>query len=384
MTNFAKTNPSKDTAPVTSPTSGKTSVSPLVLVGAGHAHLVALRRWTQGHWRAPQGSVMINPDTQAWYSGMMPGLIAGRFNPEDCTIPLDGLCQAAGIELLLDSVGGVGSQSRCVQLDSGRTLHYQCLSLNTGSVPPTIEDTDDSVPQLSVKPFQAFLGHWNRYRDSPGSKGIVVVGGGAAAFELAMALRQRLPLVPVTILCAQGLLESHGTSLRRRALAHLNRANIRTCEFTIAARIYQGNIFSHDDMLCHADVVVLATGAAALPWYQTTDLATDSRGFISVTTALQSVSDPEVFASGGCASLEDSLRSGVYSVRHGSVLAHNIPAWLSSKPLLHYQAQKKSLALLATADGGALVSYGRLTAQGRLAGIWKDYLDSAFMKRHRL
>jgi len=369
-----------DTSPVKISASDAVSASPMVLVGAGHAHLVALRRWAQTSWRAPQGSVLINPDTRAWYSGMMPGLIAGRFGPDHCTLPLAGLCKVAGVELLVDRVSDIDSHNRYVHLNSGRVLHYKCLSLNSGSMPPKIDLTDDSIPQLAAKPFQTFLEHWKAYSDSPDGKGIAVIGGGAAAFELALALRTSRPSMPVTLLCGQGLLGSHGVGLRRRAQAYLDKADIRVYESTPVTRLSEGNVFSHDDVVCQVDAVVLATGASALPWYQTAGLNTDSAGFVSVNPSLQSTSHPDVFAAGDCASLPGSLRSGVYSVRHGAVLAHNIPAWLSGKPLLQYSAQKRSLALLATADGGALVSYGRFSAQGRLAGIWKDYLDLSFIR----
>ncbi|MFO7705735.1 MAG: pyridine nucleotide-disulfide oxidoreductase, partial [Halopseudomonas sp.] len=93
---------------------------------------------------------------------------------------------------------------------------------------------------------------------------------------------------------------------------------------------------------------------------------------------------PEVFASGDCASLPGALRSGVYAVRQGAFLADNIISQLARRPLRDYQPQQQALALLATADGGALMSYGRWVASGRMLGWWKDRLDIGFMQRHRL
>ena len=48
--------------------------SPLIMVGAGHAHLVALRGWIAQGYQVPPGSLLISPEPYAWYSGMMPGL----------------------------------------------------------------------------------------------------------------------------------------------------------------------------------------------------------------------------------------------------------------------------------------------------------------------
>jgi hypothetical protein len=74
----------------------------------------------------------------------------------------------------------------------------------------------------------------------------------------------------------------------------------------------------------------------------------------------------------------------VYAVRQGEVLSQSIPALLAGSALPLYQPQPRALVLLATADGGALLSYDRWSAGGRLFGLWKDHLDLGFMRRHRL
>ncbi|WVM93829.1 hypothetical protein ULG90_08705 [Halopseudomonas pachastrellae] len=43
--------------------------APLIMVGAGHAHLVALRDWVKQGYRAPAGSLLVTPQADAWYSG---------------------------------------------------------------------------------------------------------------------------------------------------------------------------------------------------------------------------------------------------------------------------------------------------------------------------
>jgi NADH dehydrogenase FAD-containing subunit len=71
-------------------------------------------------------------------------------------------------------------------------------------------------------------------------------------------------------------------------------------------------------------------------------------------------------------------------VRQGAALSEIIPALLAGKTLRKYEPQPRSLALLSTADGSALLNYERFSVGGRLIGMWKDYLDLSFMKRHRL
>ena len=51
----------------------------LILAGAGHAHLGVLRRWALVE-RPPGRIGLLSPGPEAWYAGMLPGLISGRFS----------------------------------------------------------------------------------------------------------------------------------------------------------------------------------------------------------------------------------------------------------------------------------------------------------------
>jgi hypothetical protein len=47
-----------------------------------------------------------------------------------------------------------------------------------------------------------------------------------------------------------------------------------------------------------------------------------------------------------------------------------------------FQPQRRSLALLADGQGGALLSWSGMTAEGMCLGRWKDRLDRSFIARH--
>ena len=360
---------------------------PLVLAGAGHAHLVLMRSWRDRGYQPPPGTVLVAPESHAWYSGMMPGLIAGRFQLTQCAIDLQPWCQALGITLRLASVVALNSQQRCLQLDDGTELAYQKLSINTGSMTAGPPHNDGSVPLIPAKPFSRFIDHWQHWQQQPPRR-LLVAGGGAAAFELVVALRRAFPTVALRLVCASELLASHPKSMRLLARAILQQQHIHCDEHTRLTGIAQGELFAGTTGLGGADALILATGASALPWYRQSGLACDDNGFLRVNACLQSVTDPEVLVSGDAAAAPGSQHSGVFSVRHGPVLAHNLRALLEHTTLLAYQPQAHTLALLATGDGGALMSYGRYGAGNRLLrrvlGRWKDHLDLGFMRRHSL
>lgn len=360
--------------------------SPLILAGAGHAHLVTLRRWVETGFRPPPGTLLLSPTPEAWYSGMMPGLLAGRFSAADCSINLAPLCDACGVALHLGQITQLNAAGQSLQLENGHQLHYGLLSLNTGSVPPLPRLDDQSVMVIPAKPFPALHSAWQDWQQfpekAPGT--IAVLGGGAAAFELAVALRTSLPDAELALICSAGLLAAHPPALARRAQRLLAQRNIKLIEQQAVTRVAAGRLFNGDQPVMRCDALIAATGASAPEWLRTSGLAVDTGGFARISPALLSTSHMDVFATGDCASLPGALRSGVYAVRQGSVLADNLIARLGQTPLENYRPQRQALALLATADGGALMSYGRCTASGRLFGWWKDRLDIGFMRRHRL
>lgn len=360
--------------------------SPLVLVGAGHAHLVMMRMWLQQGWQPPTGTLLISAGAQAWYSGMMPGLIAGRFALEDCAINLQPLCQRLGITLVQALVTALNTGEKHLTLDDGARVNYQLLSINSGSRPMGPDLCDGSVTVLPAKPFPEFIRHWQHWRHQPPVR-LMVLGGGAAAFELALALKQQFPDSELSLACSGVLLHNHGQHLRTRAQHWLRMAGIQIYQHSRVDRIADKQVYAGHQRLQSIDALVLATGASALPWYAQSGLMCDDQGFIMVDSHLRS-RDARVFAAGDAASSTGSVRSGVFSVRHGPTLAHNLRATLQAQALMPYQPQKNALALLATGDGGALMSYGTLAIGSRLSapllGRWKDYLDLSFMKRHRI
>ncbi|HBX56862.1 MAG TPA: pyridine nucleotide-disulfide oxidoreductase, partial [Pseudomonas sp.] len=93
----------------------------LLLLGAGHAHLGVLRRWAMIE-RPPGRIGLISAGPTAWYSGMLPGLLAGRQHPADCQVELPALCRAAKVELIIQPVESLSAVQQQVQLADGQTL----------------------------------------------------------------------------------------------------------------------------------------------------------------------------------------------------------------------------------------------------------------------
>jgi pyridine nucleotide-disulfide oxidoreductase family protein len=353
----------------------------VLLAGAGHAHLGVLRLWASRPERRPQGRIgLLSADAHAWYSGMLPGLLRGRYGLPDCRIDLAKICAAARVELILGQACGLIPAHKQLQLSAGQTLDYRSLSLNLGSLPPLPKHYGSGLELLAVKPFNAFIQQWQQWQIQP--QAVAIIGGGAAGVELALALAPQLPALH--LFSAGRLLDGHPPALRRRALAHLLRAGVAVREQCRVDEAVEQHLLSAGQVVWQGSRAIVASGASAQPWLQQAGLVCDQQGFVRIGATLQSNSHASIFAVGDCASLANTPHNGVYAVRQGPVLAHNLAALLAGQPLKRYQPQPRALALLACGDGSALASWAGMTAQGQWLGRWKDYLDQSFMRRHRL
>ncbi len=361
----------------------------LLLVGAGHAHAQVLLDLAQSPISGVEVTV-VSPHHLAPYSGMVPGWLAGLYNFDDIVIDFSRLCAAAGARWMQGELDSLDTQQRSVLLNTGQQVGYDILSLNVGSTlqPPSMVSTE----VLALRPLSELRSGYEsllqRWQSSPSDRDFTVtaVGGGAAGFESLLAVVQRLrtlqPQRPV-----HGRLVTRGTTLlpgvsamaRRAAASALAQAGIQV----------QLGADWHERAAATTDLVLWATGAQAHAWQ--TDparrgaLVVSSNGFIRIDEQLRSVSHPQVFAVGDCCEWANPLpKAGVFAVRMGPVLIHNLRAALGAggsglgRP---FHPQHRFLALLATGTGRAIASRGVLGAEGRWVWRWKDYIDRKFIRR---
>jgi selenide,water dikinase len=362
----------------------------LVLGGGGHAHVEVLRRLA-GQPHAGLRATLVNPEEASLYSGMMPGLIAGHYSRVDCEINLVRLCQSAGARLILGSVAAVDPEARALRLSTGSTLHWDLLSLNTGSEPDLASVTGAERFAIPVKPMSGFMKAWDRaldegLLDSKRPFDAVVVGAGAGGVEVAMAIQHRLREAggsPRVTLASEHFLEGYPEPVRgavRRALA---RAQVESLEGVRATAVTESSVSFSGGQNIESRFTVWAIGASAPGWVGQSGLARDARGFLAVDACLRSRSDPTVFAAGDIASLETPVpKAGVYAVRLAPVLAFNLIAACQGAPLREYDPQPRFLSLISLGERRAIASWGPLRAEGAMVWRVKDHIDRKFMQRY--
>lgn len=349
----------------------------LLLAGAGHSHIGVLRLWASRD--RPMGRIgLVSAEPHAWYSGMMPGLVAERYEARQCRVPLPELCAAAEVEFIQGTLVALQPDTPELLLATGVTLRSTWLSLNLGSLPGLPEQSGDGMELLSVKPFADFIRGWQQWEEAP--EPVAVLGGGAAGVELALAMAERTP--EVSLYTRARLLADHPPRLRQLALKHLQRAKVAVHEHTPVQAVRGNMLIGDGQVRWRGRRLVVATGPSPLEWLRESGLRLDRDGFIEVSAALQSRSHPHVFASGDCASLPGAVRNGVHAVREAQILATNLGQAAIGHALRHYHPQPHCLALLADGQGGALLSWAQVAADGKMLGWWKDRIDRRFVQRH--
>jgi NADH dehydrogenase FAD-containing subunit len=356
----------------------------VVLVGAGHAHLlVALA--AERFVRAGARLTVVDPGT-FWYSGLATGVLGGMYEPTDDQIDPARLVESRGGRLVVDRVVEVVPEERVLRLASGESLRYDVASVDIGSEVPIADLPGAGEHALAVKPIPNL---WRlrqrleqRFARGAGTR-VVVVGGGATAGEVAANLRA-LALahgasLAVTLLSRSGrLVPRHSDATSRSLLRALRQRDVAVELGCAAARIEADGVLAADGRRFAADLVVVATGlrAAALPGLPRP---------LCVDANLRVVGAPRLFGAGDCIDFDgrDLPKLGVFGVRQAPVLLHNLLATVGGAPLRRYVPQRRCLAILNLGRGEAFATWGAWHARGRWCLCWKDWLDRGFLARCR-
>lgn len=363
----------------------------LVLLGGGHAHVKVLDELARQ--RLPGWEVhLVTPYRRQIYSGMLPGWIAGHYPIEACAIALDRLAAVAAIGFHETAALGLDLAQQAAHCADGSDVRFDVLSVDTGPM-PALQDLPGSTEHaMPVRPIERFIAAWpllvDRILGQCRRFDLVILGAGAAGVELAFAVQRRAAVegwshLRISVVGADELpLAGAPAATRTHAARLLAQRGMAWSGGRRAARLEARHLHFEQGEPLAFDACLAATGAAAPDWPAGSGLAVDERGFIRVEPTLQSVSHPNIFAAGDVAAYAaERPKSGVYAVRAGPVLAHNLRAFCEARELQVWKPQPRALYLISTGDRHALATWGRWSWSGRWVWRWKDRIDRQFMRR---
>ena len=365
----------------------------LLLLGGGHAHLQVLTALAT-HPLAGWEVHLVTPNRRLIYSGMLPGWVAGHYQIDACSIPLDRLAANAGVSFHETSGLGLDLARSELHRADGRRLGFDALSIDTGPLPDLQGLAIDSEQALPVRPLERFVAAWPALAERIQAQAqahrfkLIILGAGAAGVELAFAIQHRAACagwrhLDIGLIGAEPWpLGGAPEAARRRIARLLEQRGIRWIGARQANRVESQAVHFEQGEPQPCDACLVCTGAAAPAWPAAAGLATDARGFIRVERSLQSRSHPHIFAAGDVAAHADPQpKSGVYAVRAGPVLADNLRAHCEGRPLRAWTPPARALALISTGDLHAVAIWGRWSWQGHWVWRWKDQIDRRFVQR---
>jgi selenide,water dikinase len=308
-------------------------VKRIVLVGAGHAHIVVLRHFAL---HKPNATLtLINDGPYAYYTGALPAAVRGDITPEQTRVDVQKLATACGARFI--NARYTGFENNLVNLEDAAAVPFDILSISVGG---------KSVPG-GIKPIPKFLDRLMRWERLPAAR-LGIIGCGASGVELALALRIRLNRnAKIYLQTGDGLVLPHAPRrVRDVALKALQEARISLSK-TIP--------YPLDDVI-HAYT---------------------PEPTITVRETLQLPNHDNVFATGDCAAFPGRLpNSGAIAVRQGRVLLHNLLATKMEK----FRPPRATLAIMSLNSHQAVAWYGTDYASGWLPMLLKNWLDRRWLR----
>nr|WP_199194056.1 FAD-dependent oxidoreductase [Pleurocapsa sp. CCALA 161] len=366
----------------------------LVLIGGGHSHAIALKKW--GLNPLPDVDLTLISDVeQTPYSGMLPGHVAGLYNYDETHIDLCSLAQFAGAQFIGDRAIGIDTEHNKVICVSGQ-FKFDYLSVDIGSTPQTLTVPGAKEYVIPAKPVPDFLEAWYRLKQLAASNpeqplSIAIVGGGAGGVELALNMQSCLQeifkgkhtLEIHLIHRGKQLLSGHNNWVSNKLTKIIQQRGIKLYLQEDVREVLADRLICQSGLEIEASRIFWVTQATAPKWIKESGLKTDDRGFILVTDTLQSISHPHIFAAGDIATMVNYPRpkAGVFAVRQGQPLFNNWQNILTQQPLQSYIPQDKYLALIGTGDFKAIASWDSLGWHSTLFWWLKDYIDRKFMNQ---
>ena len=361
----------------------------LALIGGGHAHMMILDNLKTIVDKGIKVTV-IAPSSHHYYSGMGPGMLGGRYSPDDIRFATEDVVTKQGGTFIRDRVVKMDPKAKEIFTEAGETVGYDVACCNAGSYIPM-----DTVPgQLGniypVKPIEKL---WDAaqtlkmlFREKRIS--VSIVGGGPSSAEVAgnvLELAQRTNgfKPEIRIFARSRFMSGFPEPVRSRVFSILKKKGILIHEQAPVKEVGLGSIQLDSGRTYTTDFIFMATGVRPSTIFEDSGLPVGPDKGLLVNRFLQSVAYPEIFGGGDCICFRETplAKVGVYAVRQNPVLLNNVMAALEQRPLMPFDPGPEYLLIFNLGGGTGVLKKKGLVFGGKPAFMIKDYIDRRFIKQ---
>jgi NADH dehydrogenase FAD-containing subunit len=364
----------------------------LVFVGGGHAHIYSLK-YADRFIEQGAEVVLIGPDRFHYYSGMGPGMLSRIYEPEKVRFDVQAIIESRGGSFVKGKAAAIEAKNRRLVLEDGKAIDYDVVSCNVGSHVPLQLIPGAEGLAFPVKPIDQL----ERVRETiiekikNGTPNILLIGGGPAGVEMAGNIWRlvRAHKGNAQIILANStdrLLPNVAARAGRLAEKSLSRRGVKILSNFMAASMDERAVHSQSGDTISYDLAILTIGIVPPRIFVDSGLKTSPDGALLVNDYLQSLDHPEIFGGGDCIAIQGKSlgRVGVYAVREGPILFHNLLARLTGKSIKAFRPQKRYLLIFNMGDGTGIFVRWPLVWQGKLAFRLKNYIDIGFMAKFQV
>ncbi len=324
----------------------------------------------------PAGMItLVNQASTTFYSGMFPGVVAGKYKVDEIIIDLRKLASKAGVSFVMAEIIGIAPNKKKLLLAGRPEIEYSLLSLNIGT--KTNLNSKYLIPGdkklvVPIKPFSEsykFIVDQDIYKDDSFAKPFVIIGGGFAGIEIAFSLRKRWPKRSILLKVKSGV------KINKKLLKNLKALDI--------------DITQKKPSILYPKLI--CTGNESFDLIKESGLPLDENGRVLTKKTLQVLNYPELFAVGDCAVVRDHRRpaSGVWAVRSAKPLAKNLESKFKGLKLDKWKPQKKAIQLLEInsrkKESKAFISWGEvIIGPYNFLSKLKELIDRKFISKFDL
>jgi demethylphylloquinone reductase len=356
----------------------------ICILGGGFGGLYTALRLSQLPWSKLEKPeiVLVDQRDRFLFSPLLYELLTGELQTWEIAPPYTELLAGTGVQFYQAAVAGIDVQSKQVQLQDGPELSYDRLVLALGGETPL-----DIVPGAAeyAIPFRTIADAYRleeRLRILEASDAdkirVAIVGAGYSGVELACKLadrlkeRGRLRLVELT----DQILRTSPEFNREAAQKALEERSVwidletkvdALGENTISLE-YKGKVDT-----IPVEVVLWTVGNRVAEVVQNLPLKHNQRGQLVITSTLQAIDYPEIFALGDLAECQDADGQKVPATaqsafQQAEYAGWNIWASLTNRPLLPFRYQHLGEMMTLGTEDATLTGLG-VKLDGQLAYV---------------
>ncbi|MBD2035656.1 NAD(P)/FAD-dependent oxidoreductase [Leptolyngbya sp. FACHB-321] len=356
----------------------------ICILGGGFGGLYTALRLSQLPWTKQEKPeiILVDRSDRFLFSPLLYELMTGELQTWEIAPPFEELLAGTGVRFHQGHVTGIDLSVKHVQLQEGHALPYDRLVVSLGGETPldlVAGSAEHALPFRSIADAYRLEERLRQLEESEADKlRVAIVGAGYAGVELACKLadrlgsRGRIRLVEQTDLILRTSPDFNRTAATKALDARNVWIDLETSVEAIGADnislLYKGNVDT-----IPVDLVLWTVGTRVAEVINALPLKKNVRGQVVVSSTLQAIDYPDVFALGDLVDCKDADGQQVpgtaqAAFQQSEYVGWNLWASLTERPLLPFRYQHLGEMMALGIDNATLTGFG-LKLDGSLAYV---------------